>query len=125
MQRPSCHGLPCGPWSKEAGEAGQEGVVMKPVMGARDLTPIHLGAKAKAAGKYQGRPADADQRVRELLMAGLGIRAMARHADCLDYDCAKDQRTNATVNEPQTEVKSWILTRSCMVRAAMSFTTPT
>ncbi|MFJ1574347.1 recombinase family protein [Pseudomonas sp. NPDC088322] len=40
--------------------------------------------KAKAAGKYQGRPVDADlhRRVKELLNAGLGIRATARHADC-------------------------------------------
>jgi DNA invertase Pin-like site-specific DNA recombinase len=40
--------------------------------------------KAKAAGKYQGRQVDTDlhKRVRELLAAGLGIRATARHADC-------------------------------------------
>lgn len=40
--------------------------------------------KAKAEGKYQGRPVDADlhQRVRELLAAGMGIRATARHAGC-------------------------------------------
>ncbi len=40
--------------------------------------------KAKAAGKYQGRPVDADlhRRVKELLNAGLGIRATARHAAC-------------------------------------------
>ncbi len=40
--------------------------------------------KAKAAGKYQGRPVDMDlhKRVKELLAAGLGIRASARHADC-------------------------------------------
>lgn len=40
--------------------------------------------KAKAAGKYQGRPVDADlhKRVTELLGAGLGIRATARHANC-------------------------------------------
>ncbi len=40
--------------------------------------------KAKAAGKYQGRPIDLDLhgRVRELLNAGLGIRATARHAGC-------------------------------------------
>ena len=40
--------------------------------------------KAKAAGKYQGRPVDADlhQRVRELLDAKMGIRATARHAGC-------------------------------------------
>lgn len=40
--------------------------------------------KAKAQGKYQGRPVDVDlhKRVRELLDAGLGIRAAARHADC-------------------------------------------
>ncbi|RMT36517.1 Resolvase [Pseudomonas syringae pv. spinaceae] len=39
---------------------------------------------AKAEGKYQGRPVDADlhKRVRELLKAGLGIRATARHAGC-------------------------------------------
>ncbi|MDU3955596.1 MAG: helix-turn-helix domain-containing protein, partial [Pseudomonas aeruginosa] len=40
--------------------------------------------KARAAGKYQGRPVDADlhKRVKELLEAGLGIRATARHANC-------------------------------------------
>ena len=40
--------------------------------------------KAKAEGKYQGRPADEElhKRVRELLKAGLGIRATARHAQC-------------------------------------------
>ncbi|KPB63079.1 Resolvase [Pseudomonas amygdali pv. myricae] len=40
--------------------------------------------KAKAEGKYQGRPVDADlhKRVKELLKAGMGIRATARHADC-------------------------------------------
>lgn len=40
--------------------------------------------KAKAAGKYQGRPVDADlhRRVKELLGAGMGIRATARHANC-------------------------------------------
>ncbi|MER2020230.1 recombinase family protein [Pseudomonas simiae] len=40
--------------------------------------------KAKAAGKYQGRPVDADlhKRVAELLRAGIGIRATARHANC-------------------------------------------
>lgn len=40
--------------------------------------------KAKAAGKYQGRPVDEElhKRVKELLSAGLGIRATARHANC-------------------------------------------
>lgn len=40
--------------------------------------------KAKAAGKYQGRPVDADlhSRVKELIKAGLGIRATAKHAGC-------------------------------------------
>lgn len=40
--------------------------------------------KAKAEGRYKGRPVDADlhKRVRELLAAGLGIRATARHAGC-------------------------------------------
>ncbi len=40
--------------------------------------------KAKAAGKYQGRPVDTDlhKRVTELLAAGLGIRATTRHASC-------------------------------------------
>lgn len=40
--------------------------------------------KAKAAGKYQGRPVDEDlhKRVKELLGAGLGIRAAARQAQC-------------------------------------------
>lgn len=41
-------------------------------------------SKAKEQGKYKGRPVDADlhKRVAELLRAGLGIRATARHADC-------------------------------------------
>jgi DNA invertase Pin-like site-specific DNA recombinase len=41
-------------------------------------------AKAKEKGAYKGRPVDADlhKRVRELLAAGLGIRATARHAGC-------------------------------------------
>ncbi|KJS78507.1 MAG: hypothetical protein JL55_14525 [Pseudomonas sp. BICA1-14] len=40
--------------------------------------------KAKAEGRYKGRPVDADlhKRVRELLAAGLGVRATARHAGC-------------------------------------------
>lgn len=40
--------------------------------------------KAKSAGKYLGRPIDEDlhKRVKELLKAGLGIRATARHAGC-------------------------------------------
>lgn len=40
--------------------------------------------KARAAGKYQGRPVDESlhRRVQELLNAGLGIRATARHANC-------------------------------------------
>ncbi|MCY1401348.1 putative transposon Tn552 DNA-invertase bin3 [compost metagenome] len=40
--------------------------------------------KAKDEGMYKGRPVDADlhKRVAELLKAGLGIRATARHADC-------------------------------------------
>ncbi|MBF8774455.1 MULTISPECIES: recombinase family protein [Pseudomonas] len=40
--------------------------------------------KAKAEGKYQGRPVDEElhKRVKELLSAGLGIRATARHANC-------------------------------------------
>lgn len=40
--------------------------------------------KAKAAGKYQGRPVDEElhKRVKELLAAGLGIRATAKHASC-------------------------------------------
>lgn len=40
--------------------------------------------KAKAEGKYQGRPVDADlhKRVKELLAAGLGVRGTARHANC-------------------------------------------
>lgn len=38
----------------------------------------------QAQGRYQGRPVDADlhRRVKELLLAGLGIRATARHAGC-------------------------------------------
>jgi len=41
-------------------------------------------AKAKEKGAYKGRPIDADlhKRVKELLAAGLGVRATARHADC-------------------------------------------
>lgn len=40
--------------------------------------------KAKADGRYKGRPVDEDlhKRVRELLTAGLGVRATARHAGC-------------------------------------------
>lgn len=40
--------------------------------------------KAKADGRYKGRPVDEDlhKRVKELLGAGLGIRAAARHAQC-------------------------------------------
>lgn len=40
--------------------------------------------KAKAAGKYQGRPVDEElhKRVKELLGTGMGIRATARHANC-------------------------------------------
>lgn len=40
--------------------------------------------KAKAAGKYKGRPIDEDlhKRVKELLKAGLGVRTTARHASC-------------------------------------------
>ncbi|MDU7997491.1 resolvase, partial [Pseudomonas syringae pv. actinidiae] len=39
---------------------------------------------ARASGVYKGRPVDAElrNRVRELLAAGLGIRAVARHAAC-------------------------------------------
>ena len=41
-------------------------------------------AKAKSAGVYKGKPIDEGlhKRVRELLQAGLGIRATARHAAC-------------------------------------------
>ena len=40
--------------------------------------------KAKAEGKYQGRPIDVDlhKRVKEVLAAGLGVRGTARHANC-------------------------------------------
>ncbi|MBD9411254.1 recombinase family protein [Stutzerimonas stutzeri] len=40
--------------------------------------------KAKEEGRYKGRPVDKDlhKRVRELLTAGLGVRATARHAGC-------------------------------------------
>ena len=40
--------------------------------------------KAKGEGRYKGRPVDEDlhKRVRELLAAGLGVRATARHAGC-------------------------------------------
>ncbi|WP_236173012.1 recombinase family protein [Pseudomonas pseudonitroreducens] len=41
-------------------------------------------SKAKEEGKYRGRPIDEDlhKRVKELLKAGLGVRATARHASC-------------------------------------------
>lgn len=41
-------------------------------------------AKAKEKGAYKGRPIDEDlhKRVKELLRAGLGVRATARHAGC-------------------------------------------
>lgn len=40
--------------------------------------------KAKADGRYKGRPVDEDlhKRVKELLAAGLGIRPTAKHAGC-------------------------------------------
>jgi DNA invertase Pin-like site-specific DNA recombinase len=40
--------------------------------------------KAKAAGKYQARPVETNlhKRVTEVLCAGLGVRATARHANC-------------------------------------------
>lgn len=40
--------------------------------------------KAKADGKYKGRPVNEDlhKRVKELLKAGLGVRNTARHASC-------------------------------------------
>lgn len=40
--------------------------------------------KARAEGKYKGRPIDMDlhQRVRDLLSAGLGVRPTARQAGC-------------------------------------------
>lgn len=40
--------------------------------------------KAKAAGKYQGRPADKEKRrkIRELLDAGFSVRKTAEHAKC-------------------------------------------
>lgn len=40
--------------------------------------------KAKAEGKYQGRPIDVDlhKRVKELLKANMGVRGTARHANC-------------------------------------------
>ena len=53
--------------------------------------------RAKASGAYKGRPADKGlhQRVGELLGAGLGIRATARHAGCSTTTVLKirDQRT--------------------------------
>lgn len=41
-------------------------------------------AKAKEKGAYKGRPVDEDlhKRVKELLKAGLGVRATGRHAGC-------------------------------------------
>lgn len=50
----------------------------------RSERQAHGIEKAKAAGKYQGRPVNDDlhRRVKELLSAGQGIRATARHASC-------------------------------------------
>jgi DNA invertase Pin-like site-specific DNA recombinase len=44
---------------------------------------LRTPAKATAAGKYHGRAVDEElhKRVKELLGAGLGIRATARHAN--------------------------------------------
>lgn len=41
-------------------------------------------AKAKEAGKYQGRPQDAEkrQRIKELLEAGFSVRKTAKHVGC-------------------------------------------
>ena len=41
-------------------------------------------AKGLEKGKYQGRPVDTDlhKRVKEVLKAGPGILATARHAEC-------------------------------------------
>lgn len=41
-------------------------------------------AKAKAEGKYQGRPQDAEKRrrIKELLDAGLSVRKVAKHVGC-------------------------------------------
>ena len=41
-------------------------------------------AKAKAEGKYQGRPQDAEkrQRIKELLDAGFSVRKTAKHVGC-------------------------------------------
>lgn len=59
--------------------------------------------KAKAAGKYEGRPVDKNlhKRVNELLAAGLGIRATARHANCSTTTVLRirDQRPENIVNE--------------------------
>ncbi|WP_179179974.1 recombinase family protein [Pseudomonas sivasensis] len=57
--------------------------------------------KAKAAGKYQGRPVDADlhKRVTELLGTGLGIRATARHADCSTTTVLRIRDLHASENK--------------------------
>lgn len=50
--------------------------------------------KAKAEGKYQGRPVNEDlhKRVKELLAAGLGVRPTARHAKCSTTTVLKIRR---------------------------------
>lgn len=52
--------------------------------------------KAKADGRYKGRPVDEDlhKRVKELLNAGLGIRAAARHAQCSTTTVLKIRATS-------------------------------
>ena len=57
-------------------------------------------AKARATGLYKGRPIDEGlhKRVRELLHAGLGIRAIARHAACSTTTVMKIRDELAKIN---------------------------
>ncbi|WP_339546924.1 recombinase family protein [Pseudomonas sp. RA_35y_Pfl2_P32] len=73
--------LPAEDWQKLKAAIDSKGLRIV----ALDLPTSHQGIeKAKPAGKYLGRPVDEKlhKRVKELLDAGLGIRATARHANC-------------------------------------------
>jgi DNA invertase Pin-like site-specific DNA recombinase len=81
--------LPVEDWHKLKAAIDSKGLEMMAAIPRRDYEQRRDRQaqgieKAKAAGKYQGRPVDADlhKRVKELLRAGLGIRATARHASC-------------------------------------------
>ena len=58
--------------------------------------------KAKAEGAYKGRQIDVDlhKRVSELLGAGLGIRATARHASCSTTTVLKIRNTGKASTRP-------------------------